>query len=68
MTVPVLVLNGDSDPWFSVTSQFFLYEQVPDARLAIFTAAGHAAHHQYPTVAAQIVLEFLSGEPRDSEK
>ena len=46
---PVLILNGDRDPWFPVAGQILLYGEISDARLAIFPAAGHAAHHQYPT-------------------
>ena len=35
-----------------------------NARLALFPAAGHAAHFQYAKIAAEIVLEFLNMEPK----
>lgn len=41
---------------------------ISDARLAVFPAAGHAAHFQYPKIAAEIVLEFLNMEPKEGLK
>ena len=65
---PVLILNGDRDAWFPVASQTLLYDMISDARLAVFPAAGHAAHFQYPKIAAEIVLEFLNMEPKEGLK
>ncbi len=53
---------------FSLVGETLLHDEIPEARLAIFPAAGHAAHHQYPEIAAELVLEFLNTGPKERAK
>lgn len=58
---PTLIINGDRDAFFDVKGQWLLYREIPNARLAIYPMAGHAAHHQYPEHVGSNILHFLEG-------
>ncbi|MEL7444240.1 MAG: alpha/beta hydrolase [Pseudomonadota bacterium] len=56
---PVLIINGDSDAFFSNTAQALMSETYPNASLAIIPNAGHGPQHQHPSEIAKLVDRFL---------
>lgn len=58
--VPALVLNGDRDPCYPLQHQLLLFQQIPNARLAILPMAGHGPQHQFPAETAAMIDDFLS--------
>lgn len=58
--VPILHLNGDRDLSFPVENWYALNGQFPTLSLITYPRAGHAAHFQYPELAAAHIAAFIS--------
>jgi len=64
ITCPVLVVNGDDEP-FSPHHGVDLYEALPNARLAIIPGSPHATHKVKPHLLIPIIQDFYDHpEPR----
>ncbi|GII94110.1 alpha/beta hydrolase [Sinosporangium siamense] len=61
ITQPTLVAAGDNDPMIPTVNSQLLADHLPNARLRIFSDAGHGFLFQYPRQFAALVQEFLSG-------
>ena len=59
IAAPALIVNGDSDVFFTVTASAILYDQIPDAQVAIFPATGHGPQHQHPEAIGSMINAFL---------
>ena len=57
ITCPVLVLNGDDEP-FSPHHGVDLYQALPNARLAIIPGSPHATHKAKPHLFLPIIQDF----------
>ena len=57
--VPMLHLEGDHDISVPVANWYALSEQLPTMSLT-YPRAGHAAHFQYPEVAAAQIAAFIA--------
>lgn len=57
--VPILHLNGDRDLSFPVENWYALNGQFPTLSLITYPRAGHAAHFQYPELAAAHIAAFI---------
>lgn len=57
--VPILHLNGDRDISFPVENWYALNGQFPTLSLITYPRAGHAAHFQYPELAAAHIAAFI---------
>ena len=57
ITCPVLVVNGDDEP-FSPHHAVDLYEALPDGRLAIIPGSPHATHKVKPHLLIPIIQDF----------
>jgi pimeloyl-ACP methyl ester carboxylesterase len=57
--VPILHLNGDHDISFPVENWYALNGQLPTLSLITYPRAGHAAHFQYPEMAASQIAAFI---------
>jgi len=64
ITCPVLVVNGDDEP-FDPHHGIDLYQALPDGRLAIIPGAPHATHKIKPHLLIPIIQDFYEHpEPR----
>ena len=61
ITARTLVMNGDRDPFASVSMAVEMYESIPNANLWIVPNGKHNAHLQFQDQFAKTALEFLSG-------
>lgn len=61
ITVPTLVLVGESDIVTGVPESERLAAIVPEGRLAVVPEAGHAAVTEQPTAVAEVLGEFWGG-------
>lgn len=57
ISCPVLVLNGDDEP-FNPHHGVDLYESLPNARLAIIPGSPHATHKVKPNIFLAIIKDF----------
>lgn len=57
--VPILHLNGDHDASFPVENWYALNGVFPTLSLITYPRAGHAAHFQYPEMAASQIAAFI---------
>jgi pimeloyl-ACP methyl ester carboxylesterase len=57
--VPILHLNGDHDISFPVENWYALNGLFPTLNLITYPRAGHAAHFQYPELAASQIAAFI---------
>lgn len=57
--VPILHLNGDRDISFPVENWYALNGKFPTLQLVTYPRAGHAAHFQYPELAAASIAAFV---------
>jgi pimeloyl-ACP methyl ester carboxylesterase len=57
---PALIVQGEFDVAVPVTNAIKMSEHLPNAELAIFRDAGHAAFFQNPDQSLRIALNFLS--------
>ncbi len=64
ITCPVLVVNGDDEP-FSPHHGVDLYQALPNGRLAIIPGSPHATHKIKPHLLHSIIIDFYDNpEPR----
>jgi pimeloyl-ACP methyl ester carboxylesterase len=59
ITQPTLVANGDNDTMMHTQNSHLLAERLPNARLRIYSDAGHGFLNQYPELFADEVHAFL---------
>ncbi len=59
--VPILHLGGDHDLSVPVENWYALSGQLPTVNLITYPRAGHAAHFQYPEMAAAHIATFIKG-------
>ncbi|MFF4197894.1 alpha/beta fold hydrolase [Nonomuraea sp. NPDC001831] len=64
ITQPTLVAAGDNDPMIPTVNSQLLADHLPNARLRIFSDAGHGFLFQYPRQFAALVQEFLDAPAR----
>ena len=57
---PVLLMAGEDDPRYVAYAQR-MQASLPDARLEVIPAAGHAAHLERPDAVAALIARFLAG-------
>ncbi|GAB3062147.1 alpha/beta hydrolase [Intrasporangium mesophilum] len=62
ITQPTLVASGDNDLMIPTVNSQLLVDHLPNARLRIFSDAGHGFLFQYPSQFATLVNEFLTGK------
>ncbi|GGT42138.1 alpha/beta fold hydrolase [Nonomuraea spiralis] len=60
ITQPTLVAAGDNDPMIPTINSQVLADHLPNARLRIFSDAGHGFLFQYPRQFAELVEGFLN--------
>lgn len=56
---PVLIINGDRDPFFPAKNMFLLYRELANAQLLMYPNTGHGVHQQHPTEVADKIEYFL---------
>lgn len=59
ITAPTLVITGDSDRIIPPQNGEFLANNIPDAKLKVLTAAGHAFCFSHPEATATAIINFL---------
>jgi pimeloyl-ACP methyl ester carboxylesterase len=57
--VPTLILHGEEDSIFPVSTAEELEAEIPDARLVVVPLAGHTANLEQPEVSNEAILGFL---------
>lgn len=62
LRMPVLIANGDKDALIHTANSWDLYQNISNARLAIYPGAGHGFLNQYATEIAARINEFLDQE------
>ena len=60
LSVPTLVIAGESDVLVPTENSRLIAERIPGAELAIVEGAGHHFYSERPEESARIILEFLS--------
>lgn len=60
ITQPVLVVAGDRDPIITLDQTLLLFDCLPDSRLAILPATGHAVPVLRPARLAHLLLDFVN--------
>lgn len=66
ITVPVLVLRGEAGKPFWVRGAEYVADQVPNGRLRVIPAAGHAGPITHPEAAAAALAAFFTVAVEDS--
>jgi pimeloyl-ACP methyl ester carboxylesterase len=59
VTMPVLLLHGDSSPFIPVAVMADLRERLPDARLQVFAHARHGLPFSHAAECAAVLRRFL---------
>ena len=67
-SMPVLVISGDHEIVFPVENWFALNRKWPSLRLFVVPQAGHAPHHQYPQLCADLITSFVLNSEANSPK
>ena len=62
--VPKLPLGGDHDISVPVENWYAPGKQLPTMSLITYPRAGHAAHFQYPEMAAAQIAAFIANTPK----
>jgi non-heme chloroperoxidase len=65
VTVPTLLMWGDRDTYADRTGQERLLAAIPDSRLVVYEAAGHAFHWEDPATCAAELASFASEGARE---
>lgn len=69
LRVPTLVLQGDADERVPLRMGQLFADTIPDARLIVYTEAGHLLHEEQPGAVAEHISSFLDAHnetrPRD---
>src|SRR4030095_11778997 len=60
LTVPTLMIWGDTDREVPLRDGERLRDEVPSSRLIVFRACGHLPHEEYPQEFVEVVAEFCS--------
>jgi len=60
LTMPTLLLWGDSDREVPLKDGEHLHEEIPNSRLVVFRECGHLPHEEYPQEFTELVSEFCS--------
>lgn len=60
LTVPTLLIWGDTDREVPLRDGERLHEEVPCSRLIVFRACGHLPHEEYPLEFVEVVLNFCA--------
>ena len=63
VTVPVLMIAGESDQIAPLSGQQGTVTRFPDARLVVLPGVGHLIHYEAPAAAADAIRSFLSEHP-----
>jgi pimeloyl-ACP methyl ester carboxylesterase len=61
VTMPVLLLHGDSSPFIPVAVMADLRDRLPDARLQVFAHARHGLPFSHDAECAAVLRRFLDG-------
>ena len=56
---PTLVVNGVNDLMIATVNSYYLAQNIPNAQLIIYPAAGHGAQYQYPQKFLRHAIQFL---------
>lgn len=67
ITVPTLVIHGESDRLIPPANAKLIAERIPGAKLALIPHASHIFETDQPAAAYQAILEFL-GAPHDGSR
>ena len=59
ITAPTLLVCGDDDP-FPADDQQVLLDAIPNARLSLYTGAGHGVHLAQPARVVNDIVVFLA--------
>ncbi len=59
LSLPVLILRGDSDPYLSASISERLHQEIPGSRLVRFPHGGHFMQEDEPEGLAAAMLEFF---------
>jgi pimeloyl-ACP methyl ester carboxylesterase len=59
ITQPTVVLNGVDDLMIATVNSFHPVQNIPNAQLIIYAAAGHGAQYQYPQRFLRHATQFL---------
>jgi pimeloyl-ACP methyl ester carboxylesterase len=60
LTVPTLLLWGDTDREVPLRDGERFRDEVPESRLIVFRACGHLPHEEYPQAFVEVVTDFCS--------
>lgn len=60
LTVPTLLIWGDTDREVPLRDGERLEQEVPNSRLIVFRACGHLPHEEYPQAFVEVVSEFCA--------
>ena len=60
LSLPVLVITGDSDTWVPTEQSVRLAGEIPHAHLAVLPRCGHVPQEECPQAFMQAVSEFLN--------
>jgi pimeloyl-ACP methyl ester carboxylesterase len=61
LTLPVLVISGDSDTIVPTELSVRLSEELPNAELVVVPACGHVPHEECPQTVLDAIQAFLTG-------
>jgi 3-oxoadipate enol-lactonase len=62
ITVPTLVIHGETDRLIPVANAKLIAERIPGAKLALIAHASHIFETDQPAAAHQAILEFLGAQ------
>jgi len=57
--MPVLIIWGGKDTWIAPAAAFRLQQDIPNADLQMFSAAGHVPMEEIPDETADAAAAFL---------
>jgi len=60
LTMPVLVITGDDDRIVPTKDSIRLAQEIPGAKLAIISNAGHLPHEEQPEACMTAILDFIA--------
>jgi pimeloyl-ACP methyl ester carboxylesterase len=63
ITIPILLLWGENDPWIPLSVGRRLREALPRSTLQVIPCCGHPPQEELPQVTADLILNFLIKPP-----
>jgi pimeloyl-ACP methyl ester carboxylesterase len=60
ITIPILLLWGENDPWIPLSIGSRLKQALPRSTLQVIRHCGHAPQEELPQVTAELILNFLN--------